>query len=69
MEFRYADLRAYEKMFMSGNVTSMKALYNEKGELVTHMVIDSEGKNGIKSHIEMDSTYSPMIFERKEAGK
>lgn len=63
--FRYADLRAYEKMFLVGNVTSMKALYNTKGELVTHMVIDSEGKNGIKSHIEMDSTYSPMIFERK----
>lgn len=69
LEFRYADLRAYEKMFQTGNVTSMKALYNTKGELVTHMVIDSEGKNGIKSHIEMDSTYSPMIFERKEAGK
>ena len=65
LEFRYADLRAYEKMFLTGNITSMKALYNEKGELVTHMVIDSEGKNGIKSHIEMDSTYSPMIFERK----
>ena len=65
LEFRYDDMRAFENMFLVGNVTSMKALYNEKGELVTHMVIDSEGKNGIKSHIEMDSTYSPMIFERK----
>lgn len=65
LEFRYDDMRAFEKMFLVGNVTSMKALYNAKGELVTHMVIDSEGKNGIKSHIEMDSTYSPMIFERK----
>ena len=69
LEFRYDDIRAFEKMFLVGNVTSMKALYNEKGELVTHMEIDSEGKNGIKSHIEMDSTYSPMIFERKGTGK
>ncbi len=62
VELRYADLRAYEKMFyVSPNVKSMTAFYNPNGTLETRMYMDY---SKLSAASVFNSIYSPMIMSR-----
>lgn len=64
IELQYADLRAYEKMFIRENVKIVSASYNDKSELCTHMVVEIDVGTGKGHQSIFDSVYSPLILEK-----
>ena len=60
IELRYADLRAYERMFyVSEYITGMRAYYESSGVLRTSMDMTING--GVTT---TNAIYSPMVLER-----
>lgn len=70
LEMRYADLRAYEKMFLVGGIESSSASYDADGTLHHTTLIDnSNNEKDVRVRIETRSVTSPMIFERRAEGE